>query len=82
MAHHLTLTGPMAGTPYCGQSRNIDDEYSHLPYGTTEQVHGFVDNHVTCDRCVAMYDEIYRPDKDTDFGRILKETLPEGHKLI
>ena len=81
MAHHLTLTGSMAGTPYCGRSRNVDDDYSHLPYGTTEQVNGFVDRLVDCPECTAMYDETYRPN-DTDFGRTLKDTLPEGHKLI
>lgn len=33
---HLTLTGPLAGTPYCGCLRNTVDKFCHAPYAPYE----------------------------------------------
>ena len=29
---HFTMTGPLAGRPYCGQQKNPEEVYTHLPY--------------------------------------------------
>lgn len=51
---HLSLTGPAAGTPYCGAPRGAD-RYVHLPY--TNNPTGFVTVHVTCPDCRRVYFE-------------------------
>ena len=56
---HLTLTGPMAGRTFCGEPRNADEGYSHLPYATAAQVTEFVRNHIDCPNCRAVYSEVY-----------------------
>ncbi len=59
-------------------------------YDTNRNHHGTIEardyNHAKQVARVANYPVSYiwsiEPDTDTDFGRILRATLPEGHKLI
>ena len=62
--HHITLTGIYAGLPICsgepGHKCTDDDEYSHLIYGTKEQVENWVERFIDCPHCLNVYHDVYR----------------------
>lgn len=67
---HLTMTGPCAGTPFCGVSRLqatfLGDEFMHIPYSGT----AWMDREDLCPICLRMYCEAgdYDPEDDKQAG--------------
>jgi hypothetical protein len=35
---HFTMTGYMAGIPFCAQNKNDKDKYIHVPYNWNDEV--------------------------------------------
>lgn len=54
---HLTLTGPAAGTPFCGcnkaEARSKGDTFAHVPYTDAET---FLARPDICPACKAEWD--------------------------
>ena len=57
--HHISFKGYYAGTPFCGSERNTEDEYSHLPYASPQDVQSFVARFIDCPQCKEIYAEEY-----------------------
>lgn len=35
---HFTMTGYLAGQPFCGRQKNDNDKYIHVPYNWTDEM--------------------------------------------